>query len=186
MLPLPQHRQLAPGHLRPPRLPRLCRLPRRPDTPADHYAGQCSKCHNTDNWHEVNFNHVDLDNCTGCHADDAPDGHWPGQCSNCHISTKDWSKIKFDHSSLFKDCRSCHYDDLPNPVVFPNHPTRGQCSKCHSTTTWVLNPTPTPDDVRELNSTSLLAALANEFPAIAETPAPTLQATPVVTNSPLQ
>lgn len=154
------------------------------ETPDSHYAGQCSKCHSTDTWKEINFNHVDLDNCTGCHADDAPKDHWPGQCSNCHISTKDWNKIKFDHSSLFKDCRSCHYDE-PVPA---GHPTRGQCSKCHTTDTWVIAPTPTPDadDLRELSSASLLAALAADLPAIAETPAPTLQPTLVVTPTPVQ
>jgi len=105
--------------------------------PPAHYSGQCSKCHTTTSWFQNIFDHSGSDNCTGCHA--APAGHWPGQCSNCHISTINWYTVRFDHDYGYKDCKSCHWDDRPGPP----HPSRGQCSKCHTTSTWVIG-TPVP------------------------------------------
>ena len=148
------------------------------DAPADHYAGQCSKCHDTKNWQNVSFNHSGVTNCTGCHSSDVPDGHWPGQCSNCHTSTKDWSKVKFDHQSSYKDCRACHSDDLPDPDQFPDHPERGQCSRCHSTNTWVVVPTATPD------ASYLLGLLDPDGLIPIDTPEAVLMVTPLVQSTP--
>ena len=102
----------------------------------DHYLDNCIVCHNVTNWLEIIFVHTaDYLNCSGCHV--PPPGHWPGQCWYCHKSTSDWTVIVFDHST-YTDCKACHADDRP-----ADHP-RGQCSMCHTTTTWDIPDTPTP------------------------------------------
>jgi hypothetical protein len=102
----------------------------------DHYLDNCIVCHNVTDWLEIEFEHTaDYLNCGGCHV--PPPGHWPGQCWYCHKSTSDWTVIVFDHST-YTDCKSCHAEDRP-----ADHP-RGQCSMCHTTTTWEIPDTPTP------------------------------------------
>ncbi|MBI4768878.1 MAG: cytochrome c3 family protein, partial [Chloroflexi bacterium] len=90
-----------------------CQPCHRPDTPQDHYAGQCSNCHlSTTDWKTILMDHTGLANCQRCHAAGAPANHYAGQCSNCHLSTDDWKLIQMDHTGL-NDCGACHVKDRP-------------------------------------------------------------------------
>ena len=147
--------------------------------PSNHYSGQCSKCHTTSNWSNIIFVHTSADiNCTGCHQ--APAGHWPGQCGNCHISTSNWLVISFDHTT-YKDCKSCH--DRPEG----DHPSRGQCSQCHNTTTWLI-PTATPTNTPKPTSTNTPEPTATNTPDPLATDTPEPPATntpdPLATDTP--
>jgi hypothetical protein len=68
-----------------------------PTPPGGHFPGQCSNCHNTDNWGDVNFSHAGLTNCNTCHSPPNDDDHEPPvpQCSNCH-NTEDWDEVEDD------------------------------------------------------------------------------------------
>ncbi|MGD8623314.1 MAG: DUF5667 domain-containing protein [Anaerolineae bacterium] len=132
------------------------------DTPAGHYAGQCSNCHNTTDWDQVQFDHTGYDDCQACHEAEA--GHYPGPCSACH-DTEDWRFSWFDHTGFYR-CSDCHTDQAPDAhyslscanchtsekwgrisfdhTDFPDciechgqtEHYRGQCSNCHTTDTW--------------------------------------------------
>ena len=52
--------------------------------PGNHYAGQCSNCHNTAAWLPASFDHTDYTDCQSCHT--PPDNHFSGQCSDCHTT----------------------------------------------------------------------------------------------------
>jgi hypothetical protein len=86
--------------------------------PAGHYPGQCSDCHNTEDWDDFEHNGSNL-NCIGCHLDDEPDDpdHPKGQqCSDCH-NTEDWEIEEAAGgliASLFSldeiaACNACHH-----------------------------------------------------------------------------
>jgi choline dehydrogenase-like flavoprotein len=96
------------------------------NAPANHFPGQCSNCHNTSDWSQVNFSHAGFTDCVSCHSGNAPANHFPGQCSNCH-NTGSWNDVDFNHNG-FTDCQSCH---TPPGGHFP-----GQCSNCHETGDW--------------------------------------------------
>lgn len=52
-----------------------------------HYPGECTLCHNTSSWSDVNFNHTGYTNCSSCHT--RPPKHPGVQCSQCH-TTDTW------------------------------------------------------------------------------------------------
>ena len=63
------------------------------DRPTDHYVGQCSACHTTNAWDDVNFDHGGYTDCQSCHGADLPaDHHFAVQCSTCH-NTAAWSEV---------------------------------------------------------------------------------------------
>jgi len=99
------------------------------DAPTDHYAGQCSNCHNTVAWADAWFNHAGFTNCATCHTAETPVAHYPGYaCATCHTTTK-WKPVTFNHNGA-EDCVDCHAADMP-AVHYP-----GQCSDCHTTDDW--------------------------------------------------
>jgi hypothetical protein len=112
--------------------PNLCIDCHTEQLPINHFSGDCSSCHLTTSWQEVNFDHTALDtsDCQSCHLVDAPQGHYAAQCSACH-NTENWQQATFDHRVVnTKDCSSCHANDKPS-----NH-YQAQCSACHNTSNW--------------------------------------------------
>ncbi|MCG3209912.1 MAG: hypothetical protein FOGNACKC_03539 [Anaerolineae bacterium] len=138
-----------------------CRSCHRPANYAlgEHYPGQCSTCHNSQNWMEIDYNHSVAQNCEACHLADTPASHlaatgsdvWvssqlppieerrqPAQngavsnlaCAQCHRTTGAWNDAVFDHQN-HPDCQLCHLSDAP-----PAH-YAGQCSNCHNSTAWL-------------------------------------------------
>jgi NAD-dependent SIR2 family protein deacetylase len=87
------------------------------DAPADHYDLQCSQCHNTTAWVDVNVDHTGLTDCVACHEADRPENHPRAQCSNCH-NTISWFDVLDAESttafvivqdgSLQVNCAACH------------------------------------------------------------------------------
>ena len=106
-----------------------CHLDELPD---QHFEGQCSTCHLSTIWTEINFDHslAQEKDCLTCHTQDKPARHYKGICSACHTVSA-WKPASFDHQAAgATDCQSCHKDDRP-----ANH-FSGQCSACHSPTNW--------------------------------------------------
>lgn len=112
--------------------PNLCINCHEEEKPEVHYEFDCSYCHFSTVWEEVNFEHPMsiAFNCEGCHLSSKPAVHYPGLCTTCHNTTV-WSPSIFDHTiNLVTDCRSCHTFQAP-----VNH-YNGQCSGCHTTRAW--------------------------------------------------
>jgi hypothetical protein len=66
--------------------------------PGGHFPGQCSNCHNTEDWDDGEFSHDGLTNCNSCHSPpDDDDEHEPPvpHCSECH-NTEDWDDADDD------------------------------------------------------------------------------------------
>jgi hypothetical protein len=100
--------------------------------PADHFDGDCSSCHTTNDWTEIVFDHVlaAATDCVSCHVDQKPVNHFPGQCSACHQTTA-WKPARFNHNVAgATNCQGCHSKNRP-----VNH-FSGQCSACHRTNAW--------------------------------------------------
>jgi hypothetical protein len=83
--------------------------------PSNHYSGQCSNCHNTNNWgdislsnHRFPINHHGADGrCSTCH----PSGSSSYTCYACH----DRNKMIAEHedrgiTDIDSRCASCHPD----------------------------------------------------------------------------
>ncbi len=98
------------------------------DAPDQHYAGQCSNCHNNVAWEQAWFNHTGFTNCATCHtASTTP--HYTGYaCATCHTATK-WTAVTFQHTGT-EDCTTCHSGEKPAAHY------DGQCSTCHNTVAW--------------------------------------------------
>jgi hypothetical protein len=100
--------------------------------PVEHFQGECSSCHTTEDWTEIIFDH-DLavaTDCISCHENQKPINHFSGQCSACH-QTAAWKPASFDHDVAgATNCQGCHANNRPN-----NHYS-GQCSACHRTSAW--------------------------------------------------
>jgi hypothetical protein len=84
----------------------------------------CSICHNSSNWTQVNFDHSRFTKfpLTGAHI--------TVPCSTCHINNQ--------FAGTPTDCYSCHAKDY-NGTTNPNHKAAGfptDCSVCHTTTSW--------------------------------------------------
>ncbi|MBK5108822.1 MAG: hypothetical protein JJE12_11865, partial [Anaerolineales bacterium] len=102
------------------------------DKPPNHFAGDCTACHNAYSWADVNLDHIlaEASDCQACHLDDRPVNHYTAQCSLCHLTTT-WSSATFNHQAIgATDCQTCHLRDKP-----ANH-FEGQCSQCHDTSAW--------------------------------------------------
>ncbi|MBP7692392.1 MAG: hypothetical protein KA764_10765, partial [Anaerolineales bacterium] len=108
--------------------PRDCAGCHAAETPAEHFPGDCVRCHTATGWTPAQFDHAGFTDCVSCHTPDKPANHFEGQCANCHTTT-DWKGAHVDHAAL-TDCVSCHTPDKP-----ANH-FEGQCSACHSTADW--------------------------------------------------
>jgi len=101
------------------------------DLPADHYAGQCSDCHDRVAWEHSFFSHAGYTDCESCHVpDDVPLAHFDGLCASCH-STDNWSAILFEHGDD-SNCERCHAAELPTRHY------DGACATCHQVTDWEL------------------------------------------------
>ena len=112
--------------------PNLCLDCHTDENPDPHFEWECSLCHFSTTWNEVELDHtIELaSDCSICHQIDSPPGHYPGVCSICH-NTESWQPANFDHGSLdVSNCQTCHSQDRPS-----NH-YNGQCSACHNTRGW--------------------------------------------------
>jgi len=112
--------------------PAQCQTCHLADKPVNHFSGECSACHTTQVWSQVNFDHtgVTSTNCQTCHQKDIPTNHFSGQCSACHNS-ENWASARFNHKAAgATNCQNCHSSDKP-----ANH-FQGQCSTCHITSSW--------------------------------------------------
>lgn len=83
----------------------------------------CAKCHNTQAWSGVTFDH----NTTkwpleGLHTD--------VKCANCHLS-KGIDSQKF--VGLNQECMECHKDPHGGQFIVPNQTPQNNCAACHST-----------------------------------------------------
>jgi len=75
-------------------------------------------------------------------------GHIPttADCATCHKSTTSFAGTAMNHSGISSGCATCHETGKsfvgvtmvtrPTPAQDPNHPTTGECSTCHSSTTF--------------------------------------------------
>ncbi len=97
--------------------------------PANHYQGDCGKCHTPEGFSGGKLDHTAFDSsdCISCHLKDRPDAHFDGQCSLCHTQPgAAWLPAKFDHAaSPQAKCDTCHAKDRPADHF------AGQCSSCH-------------------------------------------------------
>jgi len=99
------------------------------DAPTDHFAGQCSNCHNTVAWQDAWFNHTGFTDCAACHTAETPAAHYPGYaCATCHTTTK-WKPATYSHTGAV-NCIDCHAAETPDDHY------SGQCSTCHTTNDW--------------------------------------------------
>ncbi len=96
------------------------------DTPDDHYAGQCSNCHNVLDWEDATFDHTGFPDCQECHV--LEEAHDPGQCSICH-TVLGWEEVVYDHRSSDR-CVSCHAEEAPDGHY------ASPCSACHNDRGW--------------------------------------------------
>ena len=117
----------------------------------NHFAGECSDCHDIASWLPTEFDHRDILECQSCHADDLPalaaapempmtafisfeaqsagddplpPDHYPGDCMLCHTDTQDWTVWEYEHTGV-KECASCHAWETPIPHL------PGTCVACH-------------------------------------------------------
>ncbi len=89
----------------------------------DDEKGLCEKCHNSDSWELVEFDH----NKTGFNLIGK---HQQVKCSNCHF--KD-TRQSFIFSKLSYECKSCHKDQHNGQF---EEKYLNDCSKCHSPIDW--------------------------------------------------
>ena len=123
----------------------------------------CTLCHsNSANYAVYTMNHSGItNNCAQCHAagltfanitpKEPPATHLPISglaCENCHsptVFTAFGPGTAMKHTGITGNCASCHETgktwygvtmvDRPTAAQDPNHPTTGDCSNCHSSTT---------------------------------------------------
>jgi len=93
-----------------------------PNHITNNFSTNCTNCHSTNNWGDVNFNHDQTSfPLTGKHT--------TANCNQCHAT---------GYANTATDCYSCHKSDYDNSTN-PNHagaqfPTN--CDECHSTNGW--------------------------------------------------
>ncbi|MCL4560976.1 MAG: hypothetical protein M1281_10215 [Chloroflexi bacterium] len=112
--------------------PKLCSDCHAKDLPSIHYPGECSTCHNADNWRDASYDHslAQAADCSYCHLRLQPDGHYKAQCSACH-SVQAWNPASFNHAAIgATNCQSCHSQDQPSGHY------NAQCSACHNNKEW--------------------------------------------------
>lgn len=94
-----------------------------PDHKKNGYPTSCEKCHDTQNWTTIKFNHslYTRFQLTGLHSQ--------LKCTDCHSNG-------FHNTSMA--CVSCHLNDMAH-TKNPDHIRAGfskECSLCHTTDTW--------------------------------------------------
>src|SRR5438132_1693826 len=126
---------------------------------------ECDACHTTLTWAGATFNHVGVTSgCAACHdnvhavgvtATHVPIGTPVTSCESCHSPTNytTWNPGVISHPAVSAlACTSCHEtanfqgmhpstdttdgDSGPSAKLDPLHPTTGDCSQCHDTTTF--------------------------------------------------
>ncbi|HLQ08650.1 MAG TPA: hypothetical protein VK128_06275, partial [Steroidobacteraceae bacterium] len=136
---------------------------------------ECDACHTTLSWGGAVFSHVGVtNNCASCHngvsatgmpPTHIPVGTPPTPCEGCHSSTNftTWAGTKINHLAVTAlTCQSCHEtgnylgmhpstntaagDSRPPAALDRSHPTTGDCSQCHSTTSFLDPTTPRPSN----------------------------------------
>src|SRR5712672_2967882 len=136
---------------------------------------ECDVCHTTLSWGGAMFSHVGVtSNCASCHngvsatgmpATHIPVGTPPTPCEGCHSSTNftTWAGTLINHLAVTAlTCASCHEtgnylgmhpstntaagDSRPPAALDRSHPTTGDCSQCHSTTSFLDPTTPRPSN----------------------------------------
>src|SRR6267154_741510 len=136
---------------------------------------ECDVCHTTLSWGGAMFSHVGVtNNCASCHngvsatgmpPTHIPVGTPPTPCEGCHSSTNftTWAGTKINHLAVTAlTCQSCHEtgnylgmhpstntaagDSRPPAALDRSHPTPGDCSQCHSTTSFLDPTTPRPSN----------------------------------------
>jgi hypothetical protein len=117
---------------------------------------ECNACHGTLDWAGARFNHAGITgNCASCHdgtqAPGMPAAHIPtsgAPCEDCHLPTQftTFDGAVMDHAVVASmPCTTCHeagksFTGTPAVVTRPPapHPATGECSSCHSTTTFSM------------------------------------------------
>jgi len=114
----------------------------------------CDSCHRVTAWVPASFNHsgVTPGTCAGCHNGKgvlgAPATHIPttADCATCHKSTSSFAGTTMNHAAVAgTTCATCHEAgktwfgvttvNRPTAAQDPNHPTTGDCTTCHTSTT---------------------------------------------------
>jgi len=93
-----------------------------PDHVGSNFSTDCSMCHNTTEWAEVNWDHANTNfPLTGAHLS--------LDCTMCHAD---------GYTGTPTDCFDCHDDDY-NGTIDPDHAANNypfDCTTCHNTTDW--------------------------------------------------
>src|SRR2546421_7669542 len=126
---------------------------------------ECDACHTTLSWAGAMFTHVGVTSgCATCHdnvhatgptADHIPIGTPMTACESCHSPTNytNWLGATMNQLAVTAlSCAGCHQtasflgmhpstdttagDSRPSAKLDPLHPTTGDCSQCHDTTTF--------------------------------------------------
>ncbi|TLZ20103.1 MAG: hypothetical protein E6K30_05210, partial [Gammaproteobacteria bacterium] len=126
---------------------------------------ECDACHTTLSWAGAMFTHVGVTSgCATCHdnvhatgptANHIPIGTPMTACESCHSPTNytNWLGATMNHLAVTAlSCAGCHQtasflgmhpstdttagDSRPSAKLDPLHPTTGDCSQCHDTTTF--------------------------------------------------
>jgi hypothetical protein len=122
---------------------------------------ECDVCHSTISWSMITFKHDGITgNCASCHdgvhATGMPATHIPtnnAPCESCHSPTNftTWSGATMNHSAVTTiPCATCHEAGKSfagvTIVTRPPapHPTSGDCSLCHNSTTSFTADAPRP------------------------------------------
>ena len=114
----------------------------------------CQACHSVLVWNPpVTVDHTQvLGTCASCHngstALGRPANHIPAaaDCGVCHLTTVAFGPgTPMNHTGITSNCASCHETGKswygvtivvrPSKAQDPNHPTTGDCSACHASTT---------------------------------------------------
>ncbi len=132
--------------------------------PANHIptSQPCSLCHGDPGDYSIyKMDHTGItNNCTQCHGPglsfanivpkEPPPKHIPTTtaCETCHAATNFTAfgpGTAMNHTGITGNCASCHETgktwygvtmvDRPTAAQDPSHPTTGDCSQCHSSTT---------------------------------------------------
>ncbi len=93
-----------------------------PNHLASNFNHDCSQCHNTSNWNQVNFDHANT-------AFPLSGAHVGLSCTQCHAS---------GYTNTPAECYACHESDFTG-VSEPNHISNNfdhDCTPCHNTTSW--------------------------------------------------
>ncbi len=89
----------------------------------------CTKCHSTDNWQKISFDHDKTKfKLTGKHE--------VTSCKDCHEEKSEAGKITFRFVSLKTDCVTCHHDVHFGQFDLEKTGNEPVCEKCHEFNDW--------------------------------------------------